>query len=305
MNQQSKKLPKLTIGLPIYNGESFIRKRLENILSESFTDFELIISDDSMDATPSICQEFANKDKRIHYIHQKNRMGLVWNFDYLLKQAKSEYFVWAGVDDKWTPDFLEKNIAILDSNKDVVGSMGKIERYGPPINEYKLDPNDSSTQKIYKKFRRFFRPFGVFPVMSESYEDRVRTYLKIRDDHGVWAVYRTKKLQKCMEYDPWNFCLPIVLNVLKYGKLHVFDKVMIYYYTQGTTSEGILQHWHKGKNKIRDVIFPWSAFTLWCSKNLGVKVFLKNLDHFILLQVLGFLSQMMEFVSWFKNLGSK
>jgi len=93
MNRESKSTPKLTIGFPVYNGESFIKKRLENILSQTFKDFVLIISDDSTDSTPSICQEFANKDKRMHYIHQKKRMGLVWSFNFVLKQAKSEYFV--------------------------------------------------------------------------------------------------------------------------------------------------------------------------------------------------------------------
>ena len=55
----NKNNPKLTIGMSIYNGEKFILKKLENILSQTFQDFELIISDDSTDNTPKICKDFA------------------------------------------------------------------------------------------------------------------------------------------------------------------------------------------------------------------------------------------------------
>ena len=62
---------KVSIGLPVYNGERFIRNSIDSILSQTFTDFELIISDNaSTDATKYICEEYAIKDKRIRYIRQ-------------------------------------------------------------------------------------------------------------------------------------------------------------------------------------------------------------------------------------------
>ena len=297
---------KLIVGLPVYNGEKFIRKRLENILSQTYSDFKLIIDvDPGTDNTVEICKEFAEKDSRINLIVQKERMGLVWSFNHILQNANSKYFVWAGVDDIWSPDFLEKNLAVLDSNKDVVGSIGKVKRYGPYIEEFKSKNDDSLKTKLYKKFRRSFRPFGVQPITSNSYETRIRTFLKIRDDRSIWAVYRTEILKKCIELDSWNFCLPMMLNLLKHGKLNVIDEFMIDYYSVGGTALGILEYYHRNQITLRDVVFPWSAFTLWCMKNLDTKIFLKNFDHFILLQCLGFTSQIMIFRDWLRNKGKR
>ncbi len=296
------KIEKLNIGLPVYNGEKFIRKRLENILSQTYSDFKLIIDvDPGTDKTIEICKEFAEKDPRINLIVQEKRMGWMWSFNFVFKQANSKYFVWAGVDDIWSLDFLEKNIAVLDSNEDVVGSMGKVRRHGPHIEEFKSKKEDSIKTKMYKKFRRFFRPFGVYPIVSDSYDKRIRTFLKIRDDRSIWAIYRTKILKKCLELDSWNFCLPMMVNLLKYGKLNVIDEFMIDYYSVGGTAMGILEYYHREEITLRDVIFPWSAFTLWSMKNLDTKNFLKNLDHFVLLQFLGFTSQIMIFINWLKN----
>ena len=72
---------KISIGLPVYNGEAFIDLTLDSILSQSFEDFELIISDNaSTDTTEKICREYAAKDKRVKYIRQKENLGGVYNF---------------------------------------------------------------------------------------------------------------------------------------------------------------------------------------------------------------------------------
>ena len=66
------KIPKVSIGLPVYNGEEFIVKKIESILSQTFKDFELIISDNnSTDKTAEICKKFELIDKRIKFLVQK------------------------------------------------------------------------------------------------------------------------------------------------------------------------------------------------------------------------------------------
>jgi glycosyltransferase involved in cell wall biosynthesis len=60
------KVPKLSVGLPVYNGEAFLRIALESIVTQDFPDFELILSDNaSTDETAAICEEFARRDDRI------------------------------------------------------------------------------------------------------------------------------------------------------------------------------------------------------------------------------------------------
>jgi len=90
----------LSIGLPVYNGEKFIRKCLDSLLAQTFKNFEIIISDNaSTDDTQKICQEYLKKDERIRYIQQEKNIGLLPNFNFVLKQAKNEFFMWIGVDD--------------------------------------------------------------------------------------------------------------------------------------------------------------------------------------------------------------
>src|SRR5690348_13577875 len=87
--------PKISIGLPVYNAELFIRKKLDSLYDQTFTDYELIISDNgSTDSTSVICEEYAKKDKKIRYIKHAKNMGAVWNFNFILKEAKCDYFLW-------------------------------------------------------------------------------------------------------------------------------------------------------------------------------------------------------------------
>ncbi|QXE21917.1 glycosyl transferase family 2 [Richelia sinica FACHB-800] len=106
---------KLSIGLPVYNGERFLAQALDSLLSQTFTDFELIISDNaSTDRTADICQEYAQKDQRIRYFRNATNIGCACNFNRVLQLAKGEYFKWAAYDDLHAPNFLARCIEILD-----------------------------------------------------------------------------------------------------------------------------------------------------------------------------------------------
>ncbi len=99
--------PAVSIGMPVYNGERFIREALDSLLAQTFTDFELIISDNaSTDATESICRNYEEQDSRIRYIRQRENLGALPNFQFVLNEASGEYFMWAACDDKWDRDWL-------------------------------------------------------------------------------------------------------------------------------------------------------------------------------------------------------
>ncbi len=108
---------RLIIGMPVYNGEKFLKTSVESLLSQTFTNFELIISDDfSKDSTKQICEEFAAKDDRIRYIRQPKNIGITENFNYLLQFATAPYFMWAAQDDLWEKAYIEKCILALQEN---------------------------------------------------------------------------------------------------------------------------------------------------------------------------------------------
>ncbi|MGD6934018.1 MAG: glycosyltransferase family 2 protein [Candidatus Bathyarchaeia archaeon] len=119
--------PRLSIGLPVYNGQKYLRQALDSILSQTFQDFELIISDNaSTDSTQEICLEYASKDKRVRYNRNKRNLGAPRNYNITVELSSGEYFKWMAYDDLHSSDFLEKCIKILDTNPDVSLCFSKI-----------------------------------------------------------------------------------------------------------------------------------------------------------------------------------
>lgn len=113
--------PRVSIGLPVYNGENFLRCALESILAQNYTDFEVIISDNaSEDATQEICQSFAEKDQRIRYYRNPTNLGLFKNFNQVFELSKGKYFQWMAHDDLLAPEFLSKTVPILDKDDTIV-----------------------------------------------------------------------------------------------------------------------------------------------------------------------------------------
>lgn len=118
--EMNDKVSKVSIGMPVYNGELFLREALVSLLAQTFTDFELIISNNaSTDATESICMEYAKLDSRIRYIRQPINIGALSNFRLVLHEARSDYFMWAAHDDKWSENWLEK-LYLAHSRKPVL-----------------------------------------------------------------------------------------------------------------------------------------------------------------------------------------
>ena len=274
---------RLSIGLPVYNGEKFLQNRLENILSQTFSDFELIISDNaSTDSTAEICKEYASKDNRISYIRQEKNTGPFNNFKFVLDKAQNEYFVFAAVDDLWKPTFLEKNVKVLDSNHNVVGSISRCSRYGTYIEDFSILPEDSFFQRLYKKTRAYFRKYGSVSATG-SYDKRIRSFLKNLSGQNIYAVFRTVQFKNIF---PIEHIIAVdaitILKILKFGEIHLVDEDLLCFYSGGFSSEGMKNALNDMKIGRLGIIFPTTTFTLWCLKNLGYKIFLKNIDVFLI-----------------------
>jgi glycosyltransferase involved in cell wall biosynthesis len=106
--------PAVTIGLPVYNGERYLRHSLDSLLAQSFTDFELIISDNSStDGTAEICREYAERDQRIRYLRQPANIGAGPNHNILPPMARAPYFKWASHDDVYDVELLRKCMEVF------------------------------------------------------------------------------------------------------------------------------------------------------------------------------------------------
>jgi glycosyltransferase involved in cell wall biosynthesis len=271
----------VSIGIPVYNGDASLKKRLDSILAQTLKNFQVIISDNaSTDHTEKICREYNKNDSRFHYFRQDKNIGIYPNFIFVLNKAHTKYFVWAAADDLWTPDFLEKNIKILESSEEIVCSIGVVQRIGLQVNEFKMSSGDSSVTKIYKKIRRSFRPFGSFSITG-NYEKRIRTYLKNISSHDFYGIHRTEFLKKSIpEPSTVSWDCALLVNLIKFGEIHMIDEVLLYYNTRGLSSKLLEIKKHMHGNALRQVILPWSCFSYWCFRKLGLKTFIKNLDRF-------------------------
>lgn len=118
---------KLSIGLPVNNGEKYISYAIDSILNQTFADFELIICDNaSVDKTQEICLSY--NDKRIRYHRNEKNMGAAWNYNRTEELAKGKYFKWAAHDDVLAPDFLRQCVEALDQNGDSVLVYTKVRK---------------------------------------------------------------------------------------------------------------------------------------------------------------------------------
>jgi len=114
-------VPRLTIGLPVYNGEQFLSEALDALLGQTYEDFELIVADNaSTDGTAEIGRRYAEQDSRIRYVRHERNIGLVPNHIFVVEQARSELFKCAAHDDLYARDLMARCVEALDENPDAV-----------------------------------------------------------------------------------------------------------------------------------------------------------------------------------------
>ncbi|MGA9362870.1 MAG: glycosyltransferase family 2 protein [Bacteroidota bacterium] len=117
----ASKKPRVSIGFPVYNGENYLEGALNSLLSQTFSDFEIVISDNaSTDRTAEVCQAYAAKDARIKYSCNEGNIGARKNWNRVFALSKGEYFNWTAHDDKYAPQFLQKCVEILDGDSSIV-----------------------------------------------------------------------------------------------------------------------------------------------------------------------------------------
>lgn len=109
--------PKVSIGLPVYNGENYLRQALDAVLAQTFTDFELIICDNaSTDGTKEICREYTSRDSRLRYFRHATNIGGAANHNAVFHMGRGQYFKWVSHDDLMAPTFLERCVEVLDAD---------------------------------------------------------------------------------------------------------------------------------------------------------------------------------------------
>lgn len=130
-------MPRVSLAMPVFNGENYIESAIASILAQDFADFELIITDNaSTDRTEAICRNFADRDSRIRYHRNPKNLGAAPNYNRGFELATGEYLKWCAHDDLISANYLSECVKILDENPDVALAFGCtqcIDEAGVPI----------------------------------------------------------------------------------------------------------------------------------------------------------------------------
>lgn len=145
-----EKEPAITVIMPVYKVEKYLRRCIESVLSQTFHDWELILVDDgSPDTCGAICDEYANKDSRIIVIHQKNQ-GLSAARNTGIRAAKGSYLYFIDSDDFIPSDALEfeYNLAIAENVDFVIAGHSRVEPDGSIHADTTRWPERATTEEV-------------------------------------------------------------------------------------------------------------------------------------------------------------
>ena len=263
---ESIKCPAISIGMPVYNGEKNLPRILNSLSEQTYKDIELIISDNaSTDATEKICREYASRDNRIRYIRQPENLGAVANFQYVLNEARGEYFMWAAADDIRSPDFLELNHSFLELHPDYVASTCPVKFEGQKFNTVRM--GDAS--------------------LTEGLADRVEKYLHSWHANGrFYSLMRTSLLKPCpyVGEDFFGSDWAVVLYVITQGKTYRHQDGCVELGRQGFSNSGkIFEHYRKSWIHWILPFYELNGVVLKISESFPILYKIKILKHMLIL----------------------
>ena len=207
---------KIDILMATYNGEKYLKEQIDSILNQTHKDFRLLISDDcSQDATRQILQEYVEKDNRVVVFLQTKNLGVVLNFEYLMKKVENEYFMFSDQDDIWQKDKIEKSLdQMLKTNSDLVYSDLEV------VNQ-ELDV----LHKSYWKLKGFEKKVKKYNDFKSLYLNNFVT--------GCTMLVKSKWMEKILPlphksnyilHDYWT-----ALVVSKFGKMTYLAQPLVKY----------------------------------------------------------------------------
>ncbi|MDO8507921.1 MAG: glycosyltransferase [bacterium] len=212
-------MPEVSIIVAAYNGERFIKEALESLLSQTFSDFEIVVVDDgSTDSTAEIVKSF--EDERIRYFYKENSGNQAIPRNYGIKKAQGEYIALCDQDDLWYPEKLEKqlgnkpgkNVGIIVTSADIVDEKGKRVgvRYVP---EGYMDSAESFEMLLDEDFitscsaiipRKILDEVGLLDEKLRGNDD-YDMWLRITKKYGVYGISESlcawRRSEKAFSHD--------------------------------------------------------------------------------------------------------
>ncbi len=157
---RSRLHPRVTVGVPVYNGERYLAATLDSLLNQTIDDFVVLVGDNaSTDGTADIIHEYAARDRRVRHVRHPRNLGAAVNYSRLCELAETEFFRWSAADDCSQPRFLEACLAGLRQHPDAVlvyPRIMMIDGYGQSLEPYDEGlhlPYASAEQRFFTLLR--------------------------------------------------------------------------------------------------------------------------------------------------------
>jgi len=255
--------PLVSIVLPVFNGERFLRQALDSIMAQTFTDFELCISDNaSTDSTNDICNEYTKKYPCITYHRQLKNIGIFRNLEWLIKQAKGKYLLLIGDDDIYEPNCLALYVQKMQANKDVIlvySDYGWIDVSGARCKSG-LKIFMSAEDSIFDNLASFIRARIILPL--------------------AMGLYRTSIARQALPFPIFgnyykNFLggrdIGFMWKILTKGRVDSVNKVL-FYYRNKDRGYVVLESWGKNSllNQWRIIYLNWIILTQHALKEINL-----------------------------------
>jgi glycosyltransferase involved in cell wall biosynthesis len=196
--------PLVSIGLPVRNGENYLREALNSLLDQTYRNIEIIISDNaSTDATEAIAKEYLRSDHRIRYFRQPCNIGPSGNYRFVLDKALGEYFMWAAHDDTFDNNWIQ--VLLTEIQPGDLGVRGAI---------------------------RFIHSQGIYIRHLRNYRRNAQLSCFLGNEHNyrchyVYSLFRRNELTSCdfsafsLDYSPDNL---FIFSILRRGNLRSTKK---------------------------------------------------------------------------------
>lgn len=203
-------MPEISVVLPVYNGETYLRQAIESIINQTIQDWELIIVNDcSTDASGMIAEEYASRDRRIRIINNSENQKLPKSLNIGFQAAEGAYFTWTSDDNYYLPWALEKMHRYLEENKDLHMVCAQ------------MDIIDMDNGKQF--------PYGAYADEEMYYQNCL----------GACFLYRRTVLEEVGEYDVNQFLVEDYdywIRVLeKYGHIGFVKETCYKYRRHGSS----------------------------------------------------------------------
>lgn len=209
----TKNVPRVSIGLPVYNGGQLLSEAIDSLLAQEFDDFELIISDNaSTDRTEEVCREYCKRDRRVSYHRRDRNYRAINNFIHVFGKARGEYFMFAAHDDRWHPRFISACLEALEKKRSLVFATPRVQF---------LTPEGTPCERYYP----------VLHTANMGLRNRIAAIFRETDiGYNFYGLYRRETLNKItLDHDCYGGDVVILLELMLEGEaVHLPEKLFFY-----------------------------------------------------------------------------